>query len=181
MLLDNSEQHNSSDESKKVYKWIEEHTDSGKMDIVTGYFTVGALRGNTFRCKKVFLVNLPIPKIPKSQQLPFEILVDCILFAKENNLEIEAETFESVIDGMVYDLYFEDEMKKANCFITNRIAETVKPFKADDSDNFKMEYIKKLYKFCRNDKIIFRGIIHRRNIKVVKIINGEKKRVMLKK
>lgn len=76
---------------------------------------------------------------------------------------------------MVYDLYFEEEMKKAHCYITDRITEVIKPFKEDDSDEFKMEYIKKLYKFCRNDKIVFHGIIHRRNIKVVKIINGDYK------
>ena len=117
------------------------------------------------------LVHKPFPEI----QLLFEILVDCILFAKENNMKSEADTFESVIDGMVYDLYFEDEMKNANCYITNRIAEVVKPFKADDTDAFKQEYIEKLYTFCRNDKTVFRGLIHRKNVKVVEIINGEKK------
>ena len=124
--------------------------------------------------RKVFIENLPIPKIPSSQQLPFEILVDCILFAKENDLNTEAETFESVIDGMVYDLYFEEEMKEADCYITNRIAEIVKPFREDDTDEFKTEYIKKLHNFCRKDNTVFHGIIHRRNIKVVKIIEGDK-------
>jgi len=110
----------------------------------------------------------------KKQQL-FEILVDCILFAKDNNLNIEANTFESVIDGMVYDLYFEEEMRKANCYITDRIGEVVKPFKEDDSDEFRRKYIEKLHTFCRNDKTVFRGLIHRRNVKIVKIINGETK------
>ena len=130
--------------------------------------------GGYFEYKPMFIEYLPIPKIPNPQQLPFEILVDCILFAKENDMEIEAGTFESVIDGMVYDLYFEGEMKKANCYITDRITEVIKPFKADDSDEFKTEYIKKLYKFCQNDKTVFRGLIHRRTVKVVKIINGVK-------
>ncbi len=138
------------------------------------FYAGGDLRGETFRYKKVFLENLPIPIISKSQQLPFEILVDCTLFAKENEMETEAGTFESVIDGMVYDFYFEKEMKEANCYITDRITEVVKPFKQDDSNEFKTEYIKKLHKFCRNDKTVFRGLIHRRNVRVVEIINGEK-------
>ena len=100
----------------------------------------------------MFLENLPIPKIPPQSQKPFEILVDCILFAKENNLESEASTLESVIDGMVYDLYFEEEMKKANCYITDRITEVIKPFKDDDTDDFKKQYIEKLAKFCNEDK-----------------------------
>ncbi len=131
--------------------------------------------GGYFEYKPMFVEHLPIPKISKQRQLPFEILVDCILFARENDLNIAADTFESVINGMVYDLYFEEEMKKANYFITDKITEVVKPFKKDDNDEFKTEYIKKLHNFCRNDKTVFHGIIHRRNIKVVKIINGDRK------
>ncbi|KPA09840.1 hypothetical protein MHK_009955 [Candidatus Magnetomorum sp. HK-1] len=37
MILDNK------NENLKVYEWLREYTESGKMDIVTGYFTVGAL------------------------------------------------------------------------------------------------------------------------------------------
>ncbi|MEA1968848.1 MAG: TaqI-like C-terminal specificity domain-containing protein, partial [Thermodesulfobacteriota bacterium] len=131
--------------------------------------------GGYFEYKPMFVEHFPIPKISISQQRPFEVLVDCILFAKENNMKIEADTFESVVDGMVYDLYFEDEMKSDNCYITDRIGEIVKPFKEDDSNEFKKEYIEKLHAFCRNDKTVFRGLIHRRNVKVVKIINGETK------
>ncbi len=60
----------------------------------------------------IYIEKLPIPKISHSQQLPFEILVDCILFAKDNNLEIETNTFESVIDALVFELYFPDHMKE---------------------------------------------------------------------
>lgn len=63
-------------------------------------------------------------------------------------------------------------MEKAHCYITNRITEVLKPFKEDNSDEFKIEYIKKPDSFCRNDKIVFHGRIHRRKIKIVEIING---------
>ncbi len=59
-----------------------------------------------------YVKKFPIPQIPSQQQLPFEIIVDCILFAKENNMKTEASTFESVIDGMVFNLYFPDHMKE---------------------------------------------------------------------
>ncbi len=110
-----------------------------------------------------------------NEQKPFETLVDCILFAKEHNMESEATTLESVIDGMVYDLYFEEEMKKANCYITDRIKEVIKPFKDDDTDDFKKQYIEKLVKFCNEDKTVYRGLIYRRTVKVVKIVTGAKK------
>ena len=38
MLIDNLKK-----ESTKVYEWIAENTENGTLDIVTGYFTVGAL------------------------------------------------------------------------------------------------------------------------------------------
>lgn len=37
MLIDKESSH------QTVYKWIEDHTDEGKLDVVSGYFTVGAL------------------------------------------------------------------------------------------------------------------------------------------
>ncbi|MFQ5687741.1 MAG: Eco57I restriction-modification methylase domain-containing protein, partial [Candidatus Scalindua sp.] len=133
------------------------------------------LSDKALRHFNIYIELLPIPHVSNKAQKPFEILVDCILYAKETGLEREASTLESVIDGLVYDLYFEKEMKKANCYITDRIREVVKPFKEDDTDDFKMEYIKTLYDFCNNDKTVYRGLIHRRNVNVVKIINGELK------
>lgn len=37
MILDNENEH------KKVHEWISQYTEAGKLDIVTGYFTIGAL------------------------------------------------------------------------------------------------------------------------------------------
>ena len=37
MILDNE------NENLKVHEWITQYTEDGKMDIVTGYFTIGAL------------------------------------------------------------------------------------------------------------------------------------------
>ncbi len=141
---------------------------------VKSFYGGGGLGSLGVRMKHTFFENLPIPKISSSAQKPFEALVDFILFAKENGLENEAETFESVIDGMVYDLYFEEEMKEANCYITDRISEVIEPFEDNETDKEKTEYIKKFYEFCRKDKTVFHGLIHRRTVKVVKIISGEK-------
>jgi len=145
--------------------------------IIEHHFSLIAtdVRGKTMRFIKQYVEQLPIPQISSESLKPFEILVDCILFAKEHNMESEASTIESVIDGMVYDLYFEEEMKKANCYITDRIKEVVKPFKDDDTDAFKKQYIEKLVAFCNEDKTVYRGLIYRRTVKVVKIVTGAKK------
>ena len=131
--------------------------------------------GGYFEYKPMFIEYLPIPQIPKPQQLPYEILVDCIIFAEENGMEMEINTLASVINGLVYDLYFAEQMKKGYCYITDRITEVLKPFKKDDSDEFKREYIDKFTTFCHQDREIHPALIHRRNIKEVEIIIGEKR------
>lgn len=127
----------------------------------------------TVRHFNIYIEKLPIPKISSEDQKPFEILVDLIIFAKENGFESESKTFEAVIDGLVYDLYFPEEMKKGSCYITDRIKEKVKPFEPNDTNEFKKEYIQALDKFCNTDKIIYGALIYRRNIDIVKIITNK--------
>lgn len=128
--------------------------------------------GGYFEYKPMFVEKFPVPQISSFQQQPFETIVDCIIFAKENSLNKESETFEAVIDNMVYDLYFEDEMKKSNSYITDRINEVVLPFKDDDTPEFKLEYINKFYNFCKKDKTVSKCLIYNRTVNTVKIING---------
>ena len=125
-----------------------------------------SLEKGTIRWIKQYVEQLPIPKIPKKQQKPFEILVDYIIFAKEENLSLEASLFESVIDGMVYDLYFEEEMKRGDCFISDEVNKVIVEF--DNS----MDRMKEMYKVFKNNKTIQRGIIYKRVIPIVKVING---------
>jgi len=65
------------------------------------------------------LKKIPIKVIAKDSQKPFETLVDYILWLKKNeNLlttpyeKAASNYFESVINGMVYELYFEESVKK---------------------------------------------------------------------
>jgi hypothetical protein len=128
-----------------------------------------------FRYKKEYLQNFPVPQISHEAQLPFKIIIDSILFAKEHNLNPESSTLEWVLDVMVFGLYFEPEMKKNHCHINNRVAEVIKPFTSDDTDAFKAEYIKTFVKFCDQDDIIRHGLVHSHLIESVQIILGDKK------
>ncbi|MEY3788554.1 MAG: hypothetical protein RLZ75_2761 [Pseudomonadota bacterium] len=58
--------------------------------------------------------NFPIPKINPEQQQPFINLVDYILFGKEHKLKLQTAYFEQLIDGLVFELYFADEIAAAN-------------------------------------------------------------------
>ena len=127
-----------------------------------------------YRLSNQYVENLPIPKISPEEQKPFEIMVDLVIFAKENSFEQESKTFESIIDALVYDLYFPEEMKKGNCYITDRIKEKVMPFKNDDTEELKKEYVKELYNFFLNDKKIYGSLIYNSLIDVVKIIGNNK-------
>jgi adenine-specific DNA-methyltransferase len=131
--------------------------------------------GGYFEYKPMFVEQLPVPQLLQEKQTPFEILVDCILFAREKNMEQESFLLESVVDGLVYDLYFPDEMKAAHCYITDQITEVLKPFRQNDSDSFKSEYVKSLYTFCNSDPVIYHGLIHRRTVKPDQIISGAEK------
>jgi len=118
----------------------------------------------TNRWKKIYVEQLPIKKISKEAQKPFEILVDYILFAKEQEMNLEASLFESVINAMVYDLYFEEEMKRGDCFISDEVRMLLGEF---DSNK-----ISEVYRCFKDNKTIQRGLIYSRVISVVKIING---------
>jgi len=67
------------------------------------FYAGGDLRGDTFRYKKAFLENLPIPQITAEAQRPFETLVDKILEAKKKSEN--TSSYEAEIDKLVYALY----------------------------------------------------------------------------
>jgi hypothetical protein len=128
--------------------------------------------GGYFEYKPMFVEQLPVPEISKEKQAHYEILVDCILYARENNMLQESLLLESVVDGLVYDLYFTKEMQAAHCYITDWVTDVLKPFRQDDSDAFKSEYVKSFCAYCSSDRDLYHGLIHRRTIKQVQIISG---------
>jgi len=138
-------------------------------------FISSTLGNVALRMKKIYVEQLPIPEIPNEAQKPFEMLVDYILFAKEKKLENEASLFEAVIDNMVYDLYFEEKMKEAQCYMSDVVTEIVQPFSPDDSDALKEEFVKTLYEIFKEDEDVQRGLIYSRNIEEIALINDEKK------
>jgi hypothetical protein len=96
------------------------------------------------------------------------------LFAKEQDMKNEASLFESVIDGLVYDLYFPDDMKKADCYISDEVTQIVQSWTDTTSDNTKKIFISTAYGAFKESKTIQRGLIYSRVVGVVKTINGEK-------
>ena len=70
--------------------------------------------GGYFEYKPMFVEQFPVPKLSSDQQQPFINLVDYILFGKEHKLKLQTAYFEQLIDGLVFELYFADEIAAAN-------------------------------------------------------------------
>jgi len=69
--------------------------------------------GGYFEYKPMFVEKLPIPQIPPDDRHPFEVLVGFIPFLIKKDRKLEAAYYEQIIDGLVYELYFPDDVKKA--------------------------------------------------------------------
>jgi TaqI-like C-terminal specificity domain/Eco57I restriction-modification methylase len=93
---------------------------------LTWYFmknTAAVLANGYYRYMPRYISEFPIPEASNKTQLPFIVLVDYILFIKALPVEIVINEhvpnrhlillFEEVIDALVYELYFEDDFKKA--------------------------------------------------------------------
>lgn len=91
--------------------------------------------------------NFPIPKIDLSEQVVFSRLVDYVIFLKTQALiDIEEELmpvyFEQIIDGLVYELYFEDILKENDRTIREHLGHLPA---IDGSDKEKMQIVKEVF------------------------------------
>ena len=75
----------------------------------------------TNQWSKIFVEQLPIPKLEEIQRKPFEILAEYLILLNDPTTpqilehasnEIISQNFEEVLNMMVYELYFEEHMKE---------------------------------------------------------------------
>jgi hypothetical protein len=136
------------------------------------FYAGGDLRGNTFRYKKVFLELLPVPKLSDETQFHFERLVDCILFCKWCDMESESSHFESIIDALVYELYFSDEIKAAEAEVLKHLT-GLPELKEDWIDKKKLETIEKIYQELSDGKHpVSIAMARQKTIPEIRIIEG---------
>jgi len=115
------------------------------------------LTNNYFRFKPDYINPFPIPKIENLEDTkPFEILVDYITWLKANDATIDscvdnehiAKLFEDVIDAMVLELYFKDEMKEAGFDFITHATKLFKPIE-NLSDSQTKDIINNAYQSLR--------------------------------
>lgn len=122
------------------------------------FYAGGDLRGDTFRYKKVFLQNLPVikPKTPVSQLT--EALVDYVQLAKSLGQKLQSTYFEQLIDALVYELYFPDELKAAGKDILRHLGELT-PVIDDMSDEEKLSILQREFDRLYDPRHPVRNII----------------------
>jgi len=86
----------------------------------------GKRKGEMLELYATPLENIPIKEMTKKQQLPFELIVDQIIFLKKNNWEIESKVFENIVDGLVFNIYFPDHMKERKIDILQFVEKDLK-------------------------------------------------------
>jgi len=104
-----------------------------------------------YEYKKVFVEKIILPDIPLTAQKPFEILVDYVLWLKSHESLLEtavdkimAGYFESMINGGVYELYFEESLKAAKKDVLQYIRE-IPALPCHLAPDEKLAHIRRIY------------------------------------
>jgi len=88
---------------------------------------------------------IPIKKVSLTEQRPFINVVDAILYPKLKNPDTDTFFLERLIDAMVYELYFPDEIKAAGCEVMKHLG-NLPELKDGWSNEQKRQTIEKVYK-----------------------------------
>lgn len=105
------------------------------------FFQITAkIAGGRKRYTKQYVEQIPIPLIKKQEQVPYEQLVDYVILSKSKADDIVFRFFESLLDGIVFELYFPTELKSANKEILKHLGD-LKPITDSMSDEEKLAVI----------------------------------------
>jgi len=109
------------------------------------FFQITAkIAGGRKRYTKQYVEQIPIPFIQKEEQIPYEKLVDYVILAKSKADEIVFKFFESLLDALVFELYFPEEIKSAGKEILKHLGD-LKPITDEMSEEKKLAIIQNEY------------------------------------
>jgi len=128
------------------------------------------------KIKKSQLINIPIKEcISPDFNNVIDILVDYLLFLKSAKLKIKQILilyFEQLLDGIVFELYFEDEIKNTGQDVLKHLT-NLYSITGEMSDEQKMKTITQTYKELNDSNHpIYKNLIGMDEIKEVRIIKG---------
>jgi methylase of polypeptide subunit release factors len=97
------------------------------------------LLSDTLELSKVFFEQLRLLQVKQNIE-PYNIFVDYIQYAKLKGLKLQTAYFEQLIDGLVFELYFPDEINAAKKSILNHLGD-LKPISEDMTAEEKLAII----------------------------------------
>ena len=130
----------------------------------------GKMQGNNYQVDKEPLLDIPIRKIENTK--PFETLVDYIIHLHENSADKEKQLminyFDNILDAMVYEVYFEEELKSANKDFIKHLS-SLKELGSDIKQNeiITKDAFKILYS---NDNLVRKNLYYLDSVEVIKTI-----------
>lgn len=105
------------------------------------FFQITAkIAGGRKRYTKQYVEQIPIPLILKEEQIPYENLVDYVILAKSKADDIVFKFFESLLDALVFELYFPSEIQSAGKEILKHLGD-LKPINDEMSEEEKLAII----------------------------------------
>ena len=156
-------------------KWILGILNSELMDC---YFPMIStdVRGKTRRYIKQYVEILPIAHYVKGACVPLENLVDYSSLAKPKGLKLETAYFEQLIDALVYELYFPEEMQAAGKDVLHHLGELTTIIE-EQSDEEKLAIIQREFNRLYDPRHPVRNIIETLDsVEVVRTIREALKR-----
>ncbi len=126
-------------------KWLTAFLNSELITVLFRIFYAGGELVGKYRYKKAFIENLPIPEPHKSYNFIIEKLVDYLSLYKgvfkDKSKDFPVATyFESVVDGLVYEIVFPEEIKSAGKEILKHLG-NLKPINEEMSEEEKLAII----------------------------------------
>jgi len=103
------------------------------------FFQITAkIAGGRKRYTKQYVEQIPIPVLSKTRQTPYELLVDYVILSKTQIDDLVFKFFEQLLDAIVFELYFSEELKSASKEILKHL-EDLKPITDAMSEEEKFE------------------------------------------
>lgn len=126
-------------------KWLTAFLNSELITVLFRIFYAGGELVGKYRYKKAFLENLPIPEPNENFKPTIEILVDYLglykgVFKDKSKEQSISSFFESVVDGLVYQIVFPSEIKSAGKEILKHLGD-LKPITDEMSEEKKLAII----------------------------------------
>lgn len=141
----------------------------------------GKMQGNNYQIDKEPILNIPIKNIEDTK--PFETLVDYVMFLKQQEFNqnddlkfakdrLMVSFFERIIDCMVYELYFDNELHKENKYFIE-LLQKENLIDVQNMEN-KLDNIRTIFEKL-NDKnhTIKKNIYFIDSVEVVRLIEGK--------